>query len=126
MPLKRKINSINAVRCKRYRKNKANKTDCKDNGKTFTASSNINLQGENDLNKEKAIFDCMKYLNRTHNGHNSHCACVCVVCDSFIVDTGSCLKKFCRIKRVIFLLDILNLLYKKDSFRTLQSIQNRK
>ena len=87
MPLKRKINSINAVRCKRYRKNKANKTDCKDNGKTFTASSNINLQGENDLNKEKAIFDCMKYLNRTHKGHNSHCACVCVVCDSFIVGT---------------------------------------
>ena len=44
MPLKRKIKSINAMRCKRYRKNKANKS--KDNGKGIAASSNINLQGE--------------------------------------------------------------------------------
>ena len=56
MPLKRKINSINAVRCKRYRKNKANKTDCKDNGKTFTASSNSNLQAENNVTKKRLFL----------------------------------------------------------------------
>ena len=55
MSLRRKIKSINAVRCKRYRKNQANKTDCKDNDKAFTASSNSILQAKNNL-KKKRLF----------------------------------------------------------------------
>ena len=84
--LDQNYNSTNELQS--INKLQSNVTKCNGGNIQYHNNSSNNIPDIlNDQERKKAFHNAINYLNRTHIDEKCHHACVCVVCDCFIIGT---------------------------------------